>query len=88
VRFHCHSHSTDADCYHTLEYNVTLSAPDSSARIDRKDPVPQGHHVPADGEEMVMAEEALLKDPQFKKVIADLQLPSHATVVADSWIYG
>lgn len=41
-----------------------------------------------DGEEAVAAEEALLNDPQFKQVIADLQLPENATVVADAWIYG
>jgi primary-amine oxidase len=44
--------------------------------------------VALDGEEAVAAEEALLNDPQFKQVIADLQLPANATVVADAWIYG
>ena len=53
-----------------------------------KQAVPPGQHVAADGEEMVAAEVALLNDPQFKQVIADLQLPANATVVADGWIYG
>lgn len=37
---------------------------------------------------MDRAAEALLNDLQFKAVIAKLQLPERATVVADSWIYG
>jgi Cu2+-containing amine oxidase len=53
-----------------------------------KQVVPEGQHVAMDGEEAVAAEEALLNDPQFKQVIADLQLPEHVTVVADAWIYG
>jgi len=56
--------------------------------VTNKQAVPAGQHVAADGEEMVAAEEALLNDPQFKQVIADLQLPANATVVADGWIYG
>lgn len=38
--------------------------------------------------EMVAAEQALLKHPEFLKVIEKLQVPKHAKVVADGWIYG
>jgi len=38
--------------------------------------------------EMIAAEEALLNDPEFKRVIASLDLPANAKVVADGWIYG
>lgn len=52
------------------------------------DAVPEGQHVPPDMGEMIAAEEALLNDPEFKRVIASLDLPANAKVVADGWIYG
>ena len=59
-----------------------------SAEVETVRPVPGQHHVAADGMEMLMAEEALLNDPQFREVIAKLRLPADAKVVADGWIYG
>jgi len=75
--------------YRFIDYQVTLaSGTDRPSQVDKREEVPNEHHVPADGEEMNLAEEALLRDPEFRKVIADLKLPDHATVVADAWIYG
>ncbi|KAK6906461.1 hypothetical protein I204_00732 [Kwoniella mangroviensis CBS 8886] len=45
-------------------------------------------HAPLDADEMVAAEEALLQDPEFAKVVEKLRLPEGAVVVADSWPYG
>jgi hypothetical protein len=37
---------------------------------------------------MNAAEEALLNNEEFKKLIAGLGLPADATVIADGWVYG
>lgn len=70
------------------EYDVELATESQPITVLRTAPVPVGHHVAADAEEMILAERALLNDPEFREVIAKLQLPSNATVVADAWIYG
>lgn len=37
---------------------------------------------------MNAAEEALLNNEEFNKLIAGLGLPADATVIADGWVYG
>lgn len=61
---------------------------ESSPTIESCVVVPSHHHVACDGEEMNAAEEALLNNEEFKKLIAGLGLPADATVIADGWVYG
>lgn len=75
------------DCAAWTEIEITLSA-EGKGVVDTEFRVPTEHKVAADGEEMVAAEESLLKNPKFIKAIAELRLPEDATVVCDGWIYG
>ena len=45
-------------------------------------------HSPADVEEIVVVERAVLEDPGVKAEIAKLKLPEGTVVVCDPWIYG
>jgi primary-amine oxidase len=58
------------------------------AVVEEAKSIPANLHIAPDVAEMVAAEEALLKNPEFLAVLEKLQLPKHATVVADGWIYG
>ncbi|KAK4687181.1 primary-amine oxidase, partial [Tremellales sp. Uapishka_1] len=69
-----------------FEFVITLD--DAGDRVESQVPVPGQHHVPADVLEMVAAEEALMKNEEFIKVVNSLGLPSQAKVVSDAWIYG
>lgn len=75
--------------YHRIEIALTLPRNgEGASSIDKCVVVPPHHHVACDGEEMNAAEEALLNNVEFKKIIAGLGLPPDATVVADGWVYG
>jgi primary-amine oxidase len=56
--------------------------------VEKAVPVPGGLHIAPDMAEMVAAEEALLKNPEFLAAVAKLGLPPNAKIVADGWIYG
>lgn len=45
-------------------------------------------HAPADGEEILAVEKAVLEDDGVKAEIAKLQLPKGTAVLSDPWIYG
>lgn len=66
----------------------TLLREDGTVEVLSIEPVPAGQHVPPDMGEMIAAEQALLNDPEFKRIIATLDLPPNAKVVADGWIFG
>ncbi|EJT47730.1 hypothetical protein A1Q1_03416 [Trichosporon asahii var. asahii CBS 2479] len=67
------------------EFYVSL---DGEAKVERAVQCPTDLHVPPDMAEMLAAEEALLKHPEFLAAIEKLGLPKHWKVVADGWIYG
>ncbi|BEI82479.1 hypothetical protein CcaverHIS002_0303470 [Cutaneotrichosporon cavernicola] len=73
---------------HSTTWNEIFITLDGKAKVAEVIPTPTHLHVPPDMAEMVAAEEALLAHPEFQRVLEKMQLPPHARVVADGWIYG
>ncbi|CAK9783439.1 hypothetical protein CC85DRAFT_282174 [Cutaneotrichosporon oleaginosum] len=71
----------------TTWYEIFVSL-DGKAKVTETISAPTHLHVPPDMAEMMAAEEALLKHPEFLRAVEKMQLPPHARVVADGWIYG
>jgi Cu2+-containing amine oxidase len=63
------------------EYVVSLSAKSVIKTRTTEDT----DHAPFDVDEMLLAEQILLKDPEFIKVVDKLKLPQGAQILADSW---
>lgn len=73
----------------TTWYEYTVCIPRTgAATVSQCERVPEGHHVPADMDEMIAAQDALMSHPKFLEVIKSLDLPTDAKVLAEGWIYG
>lgn len=74
------SHRTEDATVYT-EYIISLD----DSRVLSSRPLEKNEHAPLDPDEQVEAEQILLNDPEFIKVVKKLNLPEGSVVVGDSW---